>query len=210
MSSSVQFDSGNTRIDSPGLHAPVVEAARIPAAGSSGPIRGWRCGTRTSAPWRATSPRRAGRRRTPRRSRAASAPASAPRSSSRACSSAPWSNGLMPCRRPSSLVWTIRFSPSRATVASRNAIISRNFQPVSTCSSGNGGLAGVERLHRQMQHHRRILADRIQHHRRAAFRHHLADDVDAFVFQAAQMRDAIGRVQGGGRGLRGGCSRRHR
>ena len=33
-------------------------------------------------------------------------------------------------------------TPSRAAVASRNAIISRNFQVVSTCRSGNGGFAG--------------------------------------------------------------------
>jgi len=33
-------------------------------------------------------------------------------------------------------------TPRRFTVSSRNEIISRNFQVVSTCSSGKGGLAG--------------------------------------------------------------------
>ena len=52
-------------------------------------------------------------------------------------------------------MWTSSSSPSSRAIASRNAIISRNFQVVSTCSSGNGGLAGIEGLHRQVQHHRR-------------------------------------------------------
>lgn len=47
-------------------------------------------------------------------------------------------------------------------------------------------LAGRKNLHRQMQQHRRILADRIQHHRLAEFRRHLAQD-DAFGFQPLQV-----------------------
>ena len=49
-------------------------------------------------------------------------------------------------------------------------------------------LGGIERLHRQMQHHRRILADGIEHHRVGELGRHLAHDVDALGFQAPQMR----------------------
>ena len=48
--------------------------ARAPAAAASDPSGGVPSGSRTRAPWRATSLRRAGRRRTPRRSRSCRAP----------------------------------------------------------------------------------------------------------------------------------------
>ena len=44
----------------------------------------------------------------------------------------------IPIFSPSALMWTWRSSPRRFAVSSRNVIISRNFQVVSTCSSGNG------------------------------------------------------------------------
>ena len=44
---------------------------------------------------------------------------------------------------------------ARAAIRSRNSYMSWNFQVVSTCSSGNGGLAGIEGLARQVQHHAR-------------------------------------------------------
>ena len=70
--------------------------------------------------------------------------------------------------------------------------MSRNFQVVSTCISGNGGGAGMEGLPRQMQHHRGILADRIEHHRVAALGGDFADDVDAFGFEPLEMGQTIG------------------
>ena len=79
--------------------------------------------------------------------------------------------------------------PSFLAMASRNSYIARNFQVVSTCSSGNGGTAGKERLHRQVQHHRAVLADRVQHHRPLALGHHLAHDVDALGLQALQVSE---------------------
>src|SRR6476620_11836364 len=48
----------------------------------------------------------------------------------------------MPRAKPSWLVCTIRSSPSSRAVLSRKAIMSRNFQVVSMCKSGNGGLPG--------------------------------------------------------------------
>ena len=44
----------------------------------------------------------------------------------------PWSNGLILSRTPSSLMWTRRSKPSFLAIASRNSIISLNFQVVST------------------------------------------------------------------------------
>jgi hypothetical protein len=60
--------------------------------------------------------------------------------------------------------------------------MSRNFQVVSMCSSGNGGLA------RQVQQHRRVLADRIEHDRQSRLRCHLAQDVDALRLERLQVR----------------------
>ena len=99
----------------------------------------------------------------------------------------------MPCCKPSSLTWTIRSKPSSLAMRSRNSYMALNFQVVSTCRSGKGGLRRIECLHRQMQHHRRILADGIEHHGMVALRHDLAHDLDAFGLQPLQMRQ---RAQG--------------
>jgi hypothetical protein len=50
-----------------------------------------------------------------------------------------------------------------------------------------GDRAGVERLLRQPQQDRRVLADRIEHHRPFELGHHFAHDVDALGFQRAQV-----------------------
>ncbi len=167
--------------------------AKARAAGSSDPRHGWRCGTRRCAPSRAIF---SSSRRAP--PKAASKPylSSACFSPSVfitcVCRAEPESNGLMPRFTPSSLMWTSSLSPSRFAVSSRNLIISRNFQVVSTCRSGNGGLRRIERLHRQMQHHRRILADGIEHHRIGELGRHLAHDVDALRLEALEVGEAVG------------------
>ena len=120
-SSSVQFDSGKTRIDLALPDAGVVEApelrplvARVP--GVAGGAEARRC-----APWRGSSPRRAARRRRPRRSRTCRAPA---------CSAFGLHHLGVQRRargdrvdaaraRPSWLMWTIRSSPSARAVSSR-------------------------------------------------------------------------------------------
>jgi hypothetical protein len=45
----------------------------------------------------------------------------------------------------------------------------------------------VEGLHRQVQHHRAVLADRVEHHRVVGFGDDLAHDVDALGFEALQV-----------------------
>src|SRR5260370_33477043 len=57
-------------------------------------------------------------------------------------------------------------------------------------------LGRKERLARQMQHDARILADRIEHHRVAELRHHLAHDADRFGFETLQMTGAQTRGRG--------------
>jgi hypothetical protein len=54
----------------------------------------------------------------------------------------PEDSSEVPRASPASLTYTSMSKPSRAAISSRNAIISRNFQVVSTCSSGNGSFAG--------------------------------------------------------------------
>ena len=48
-------------------------------------------------------------------------------------------------------------------------------------------LCRIERLQREMHHHRGILADRVEHDRMAELRHHLAHDLDAFRLELAQI-----------------------
>jgi hypothetical protein len=50
------------------------------------------------------------------------------------------------------------------------------------------GRCRVKRLDRKVQHHRTVLADRIQHDGPFALSHHLTHDVDALSFQSLQMR----------------------
>ena len=81
-------------------------------------------------------------------------------------------------RRPS--------APSR----SRKVSISANLKPVSTCSSGNGIGAGIEGLLRQAQHHGRVFADGVEHHRPLELGGDFAQNVDALGFKQAQMAQA--------------------
>ncbi len=54
-------------------------------------------------------------------------------------------------------------------------------------------LRRVERLHRQVQHDRAVLADRVEHRRVVALRHRLAHDLDGFGLEPLQMRQPAGR-----------------
>ena len=56
-------------------------------------------------------------------------------------------------------------------------------------------LRGIKRLARQMQQNRGVLADRIQQHGLAAFRRHLAHDLDALILQPPEVKMG-GRRQG--------------
>ena len=141
-SSSVQLDSGKTRIDSPSRMR-VLKRRQ-----SSGR---WLRGSQACAAERNEKMRSFARLFSS--SRRAPPNAASKRPSSSAClsdsvfitcvwSCEPEAMGEMPRFTPSWLMWTIRSRPSLRAVSSRNAIISRNFQVVSTCSSGNGGFAG--------------------------------------------------------------------
>ena len=80
-SSSVQFDSGKTRIDSPWLMPGVEQVPQFRPLVARVPAMILASGTRRCAPWRGSFPRRGARRRRRRRSRICRAPASALRSS---------------------------------------------------------------------------------------------------------------------------------
>ena len=47
--------------------------------------------------------------------------------------------------------------------------------------------AGVKRLTGQLQHHRRVFPDRVQHHRVLGLRHHLPDDVHRLGLETIEM-----------------------
>src|SRR5262249_879209 len=59
-----------------------------------------------------------------------------------------------------------------------------------------GGYRRVERLDRQVQHHRAVLADRVQHDRPLTLRNHLTHDVDALSLEPLQVREERGRCWG--------------
>ena len=66
---------------------------------------------------------------------------------------------------------------------------------------GERQLAGMKGLARQMQHHRRVLADGIEHHRLGAFGRDLADDVDRFGLELVEMGEIGGWHGALGRGV---------
>ena len=92
----------------------------------------------------------------------------------------PWLNGLMPRSSPSWLTWTMRSSPSSRAVWSRKRDHLAELPGGVDMQQREWRPAGMKGLARQMQHHRRILADGIEHHRLVAFGRDLADDVDRF------------------------------
>ena len=55
----------------------------------------------------------------------------------------PWVNGVTPSAMAAAFCAMRRSRPSSRTRRSRNAIISRNFHPVSMCITGNGMGAGA-------------------------------------------------------------------
>src|SRR5688572_5895954 len=57
---------------------------------------------------------------------------------------------------------------------------------------GKWRLGRIERLHRQMQHDGRILADRIEHHRIGESRRDLTKNMDCFGFKTLEMRQVLG------------------
>jgi hypothetical protein len=80
----------------------------------------------------------------------------------------------------------MRLTPRGLAVASRNAIISRNFQVVDM-QQWKGEGRRVECLDREVEHDAGVLADRIKHDRLFKLEDHVAHDLDGLSFQAAQM-----------------------
>jgi hypothetical protein len=66
-------------------------------------------------------------------------------------------------------------------------------------------LARREGLHRQMQHHRTVFADRIEHHGLLGFGGHFPYDMDAFGFEPLQMGQSCLCLQTTGAGVRHSC-----
>lgn len=146
MSSSVQLESGNTRTLSPG---PVRALYRFHNSGR------WFFGSQR---WRAVrNEKTRSLARDFSSSRRAPPIAASKPPCSRACfrpwvfmmsvcTAAPWLIGPTSCATPSGLMCTRRSTPVSAARRSRKAIISRNFQRVSICSSGIGGRDGANAL----------------------------------------------------------------
>ena len=102
----------------------------------------------------------------------------------------PTRNGCVPSAIASSLVWTISRAPICVGHTSRGTRSSPELVGGVDVEQREGNRPGVKRLLRQPQHDRRILADRVEHHRPLELGHHLPDDVDALGFERAQMIQA--------------------
>ena len=55
-----------------------------------------------------------------------------------------------------------------------------------------GELPGVKRLQREVEHHRRVLANGVQHHGVVELGGDLTDDVDALGFEGLQVSERVG------------------
>ena len=162
--------------------------ARARAAGAWDPTGPWRCAARRRAPWPAIAPRRGGRRRRPHRS----CPACRPSSSDVVLSSeqhrcVPTANGWVPSSSASWLVWTIRRAPISAAYQSRNVDHLLELVAGVDVQQRERDRARIERLLRQPEQDRRVLADRVEHHRPLELGDDLAQDVDALGFERAQV-----------------------
>src|SRR6476469_5615989 len=142
MSSSVQFEIGKQRIDSPLCLRPLYRRQ------SSGRwfFGSQRCCAERNEKTRSFARDFSSSRRAPPKAASKPCLSSACFSPSvlqmSVCTAEPCVNGLILRATASGFVCTSSSSPSSAAVRSRNAYISRNFHVVSTCSSGNGGLDG--------------------------------------------------------------------
>src|SRR3954447_5047674 len=141
-SSSVQFDSGNTRTLSP----PLCRALYVRHSSGRCFFGSHRCWAERMEKIRSLARDFSSSRRAPPNAR------SKPHFSiaclrpcvfhMSVCTADPCVNGLIPSSRHSGFWCTSSSIPSSAAVLSRNSYICLNFHVVSTCSSGNGGGEG--------------------------------------------------------------------
>ncbi len=82
---------------------------------------------------------------------------------------------------------TISRAPGSATTRSRYSITSGKLWPVSTCMTGNGKARRVERLAREVQQDRGVLAAGEQQHAALELGGHLADHVDGLRLECAEV-----------------------
>ena len=109
----------------------------------------------------------------------------------------PTRNGCVPSAIASVLVWTISRAPISARVAIAELDHLAELVGGVDVQQRKRNRPRVERLLRQPQQHRRVLADRVQHHRPLELGDHLAHDVDALGLERPQMVVARRRVSTG-------------
>ena len=99
----------------------------------------------------------------------------------------PTRNGCVPSAIASVLVWTISRAPIDAGVAVAELDHLAELVGRVDVQQRERNRARIERLLRQPQQHRRVLADRVEHHRPLELGDHLAHDVDALGLERAQV-----------------------
>ena len=107
------------------------------------------------------------------------------------CTVAPWVIGPMPWATPSGLVCTRSSTPvSRARAVAERDHLAELPAGVDV-QQRDRRARRVEGLDQQVQQHRAVLADRIQHHRVAELGRDLAQDVDAFGLEAVEVGERL-------------------
>ena len=99
----------------------------------------------------------------------------------------PTRNGCVPSAIASVLVWTISRAPISVDVVVAELDHLAELVGGVDVQQREGNRAGIERLLRQPQQDRRVLADRVEHHRPLELGDHLPHDVDALGFERPQV-----------------------
>ena len=190
MSSSVQFESGKTRIALARVLARVVEPPQLRALVLRVPaVLGERNEKMRSLARDFSSSRRAPPKAAskPYWSSACFRPSVFHMS---VCSAEPWSNGLMPAPRPSGFWWTSSSMPSSRPSARATRTCAGTSRSCRRAAAGTAAAPGRRPSRARCSMHRAVLADRVQHHRLLALGDHLAHDVDALGLEPLQVRRA--------------------
>ena len=103
----------------------------------------------------------------------------------------PTRNGCVPSAIASVLVWTISRAPDLGRIAIAELDHLAELVGGVDVQQRERNRARIERLLREPQHHRGVLADGVEHHRPLEFGDHLAQDVDALGLERAQMIEPV-------------------
>ena len=107
------------------------------------------------------------------------------------CIADPCSNGLMPRSTHSGFWCTMRSTPSSLRLRVAKCVHLTELPHGVHVDQRERRLAGIERLHCQVQHDRAVFTNAVQHRRIVTLGNGLAHDVDGLCLQALQVRQSL-------------------